>query len=225
MNISSHDQPHTIVGFRNYVRTNSGLPLLESISPFAELPLLHSILFLWAANHICLPAHTGGTWPKLGPSDLLPYKFRFWMERKKHKEEKEVALSHPMTLPRDCHSSFPERNLSVLPSCDFARVMAKFYLLFVSQSLFLRHESKDKGHSCGSEMEEFISGWSSSKEQCRETVQCTGFWSGLSNKELIYNTTYIYWRTHNKYPHLTDRETEAQGGCITYLKSQLLARG
>lgn len=88
MNISSHSQPHTIVGFRNYVKTNSGLPLLESISPFAELPLLHSILFLWAANHICLPAHTGGTWPKLGPSDLLPYKFRFWMERKNTRKKK-----------------------------------------------------------------------------------------------------------------------------------------
>lgn len=70
------------------MRTNSGLPLFESISPFARLLFLHSILFLRAANHICLPAHTGGTWPKLGPSDLLPYKFTFWMERKNTRMKK-----------------------------------------------------------------------------------------------------------------------------------------
>lgn len=107
MNISSHNQPHTIVGFRNYMRTNSGLSLLESISPFAELPFLHSILFLWAANHICLPAHTVGTYPKLGPSDLLPYKFRFWMERKNTRKRKrwhwatnDPAQGLPRFLPR-----------------------------------------------------------------------------------------------------------------------------
>lgn len=41
-----------------------------------------------------------------------------------------------------CHGSFPGSDFSSLPSCDPNSVLAKSDLLFVSQSLFLRHETR-----------------------------------------------------------------------------------
>ena len=105
--MSVHNKPHTTVGFRITWGPSSRLPLFESISPFAELPFLHSTLFQWAANHVCPPAHIGGTWPKLGQSDFLFCKFGFWMERKTRRRKRggtessnDPAQGLPWFLPR-----------------------------------------------------------------------------------------------------------------------------
>lgn len=192
MNITSHSRPRMTAGFRITWGLNHWLPFFESISPFVELPFLHSVSFQWAANHPCPPAHMVSTGPKLGQSDCLFRKFGFWLERDRGGGKRvgtEPSNDHPQG-DADIHAA------AVGP---FQKVIFQLFRLVIltaswqkpiclSQSSFLRHGTKDNEWFCNSHMEQLISSWSGVEEQRREMVRYTRFWSGLPNTRCLLST-------------------------------------
>lgn len=108
-----------------------------------KLPFLHPISFQWAANHPC-PCGGHMTQPRSIRSSLLQIHI---LSRERYMGNSGHSLIQWPSpsgcwAPWGCHGSFPGSDLSALPFCDLDSVLEKSYLLFVSQSLFLRHESR-----------------------------------------------------------------------------------